>query len=355
MYGMLAQPTRYQQGPELIAQRWDNLVMETGIAALLAACYGAVVGVGLRLKSTVRIVPFMLLALYLLDVGRVDSKFLLLVDPPKEVSKSYSTPVIEYLSKQPKEYRVLPLDGGPGPYSSKNIPVMFIPMPVQQKRWQDILDTFNIAGAVPDMLNVKFLVAGVEQYQQEKAQYGPKYVPVFTSPDNKEVVLENRNVLPKAWLVPAVAQILDQQQRLAMLQSTRFDPRAVAIVESPPPITMADPNSGATFPSGGVSVTTYEGERVAISANVPQNAMLVLGERYYKGWKAAVDGTPTKIYPVDHILRGIYLPPGNHTITFVFDPLPSKIGKWLTLSSFAIFALMLAREAWIRNKVKDEG
>jgi uncharacterized membrane protein YfhO len=63
-----------------------------------------------------------------------------------------------------------------------------------------------------------------------------------------------------------------------------------------------------------------------------------------------VDGKEVEIQPVDHVLRGVYLTPGTHTVEFVFDPLPFKIGKWLTLSSFAFFALMLLREWQVRRR-----
>ena len=76
------------------------------------------------------------------------------------------------------------------------------------------------------------------------------------------------------------------------------------------------------------------------------NTLLVLGEKFYKGWKATVDGKSTTIYPVNYILRGVYLTPGKHTVEFLFDPLPFKIGKLLTFISFAIFAGMLIR-AWL--------
>ena len=352
-YEMFAQPTRYEQGPQLVAQRWHNLVVETGIAAVFAACYAGAVVVGFRQKMPTKGVLLVLLALYLADVGRVDAKFMYLADPPKE-SGNYTTPVIEFLAKQSKEFRVLPLNGGPGPYSSKNIPVMFIPMPVQQKRWQDLLDTFNFAAAAPDVLNVKYLIVGAEQYQQEKAQYGTKFVPAFTSPDNREVVLENRNVLPKAWLVPSVVQVREPRQALAALQDPSFDPRNLAAVEAPPPISMPGSDGYLAVSAGVVKVTRYEGEHITVATQVARNALLVLGEKYYKGWKATIDGAPTEIYPVDYILRGIYLTPGNHTVEFVFDPLPFKIGKYLTLTSFAFFALMLGREVYMKRRMKGE-
>jgi hypothetical protein len=44
-------------------------------------------------------------------------------------------------------------------------------------------------------------------------------------------------------------------------------------------------------------------------------------------------------------------------VEFVFDPLPFKIGKWLTLASLAFIALLSVREWLIRRKrvMRDEG
>jgi uncharacterized membrane protein YfhO len=117
---------------------------------------------------------------------------------------------------------------------------------------------------------------------------------------------------------------------------------------------MADPDRAVPLPTQGVSVTSYEGTRINISAISPVNALLVLGEKFYKGWKATVDGNPAEIYPVDHILRGVYLAPGTHKVEFVFDPLPFKIGKWLTLASFAFFACMLGREWRGRKRIMND-
>lgn len=349
-YEMIGQPTRYEQGPQLVTQRWNNLVAETGIAAGLAVLFVITFGAFYRGLLPVKILAGALLALYLADVGRIDNKFMFLIKVP-EKNRKVKTPVMEFVGRESKQYRVLPVAGDdPMHYVSQNIPVMFTPNAVQQRRWQEFLDAFSITSTMPDILNVKYLVYGTAQYAQEKGQLGDKYQPVFQSPDGMQVVLENRTVLPKGWLVPAAAQINDPQQALEVLQNPSFDPRKVAIVESAPPFAMAAPNSGATFPPGGVTVTTYEGERIEVSAKVSQNALVVLGEKYYRGWKATVDGKPAEIVPVDRILRGVYLTPGEHRVAFVFDPLPFKIGKWLTLASFVFFGIMLCWEVWQRKQ-----
>jgi hypothetical protein len=224
---------------------------------------------------------------------------------------------------------------------------------VQQQRWQNFLDAFSFRSSMPDVVNLKYLVYDPAQYEQEKGALGEKYAPVYRSPDGREIVLENRSVLPKAWMVPAAGVLEDPRQALGTLQSPGFNPWRVAVVETPPPIPLADPNAPPPGETGPVKILRYEGERIDVEAAPNRNALLVLGEKYYRGWRASVDGKSAQIYPVNHVLRGVYLTPGTHKVEFVFYPLPFKIGKWLTLASFAFFAVMLGRELWVR-RVKSE-
>jgi hypothetical protein len=350
----LSQPTRYEQGVYLVGQRWGNLVWETAIAAGLSALVAAVM-LMMKKPRLIQFVPYLLLFLFVADTWRINDKFLFLTTAPVKAKEGEAPPLMKFLAAGPKTYRVLPVSGDPMQFASRGIPVMYTSNPVQQRRWQEFLDAITFTSPMPDILNVKYLVYGTEQYAREKAQLGDKYQPVFQSPDGAQVVLENRSVLPKAWLVPAVTQINDLQQVLSILQNPAFNPRTVAMVESPPPFPMADPNSVAAFPADSAAVTVYEGEKIVVTARAPQNAMLVLGEKYYQGWRASVDGKPTGIYPVDHVLRGVYLPPGEHKVECVFDPLPFKIGKYLTLASFALFAGMLVREWLLRRGKRAKG
>lgn len=352
-FDVLSQPTRYEQGAYLVAQRWDNLMQETGIAAGLAAlCAGACWVFGRR-SQTLRFLPVVFLLLYLADVWRIDDKFMFLVKAP-ETARGAKSPVTEFLAKGcEQQCRVLPMTGGdPMAYASNKIPVMFTSNPVQQQRWQDFLDAFTIGSSMPDLMNVRYLVYPAAQYAQERAQLGSKYAPVFQSPDGSEVVVENRTVMPKAWLVPSVLTLAQPQQALGIMQSPQFDPRQLGLVESRPPLQLAQPGAVPAAGVGSVQVKRYEGEDIDIAATTAANALLVLSEKYYNGWRATVDGKPADIQRVDYVLRGIYLPPGSHEVRFVFDPLPFKVGKYVTLASFALFALMLVRE---RREARKRG
>ena len=129
------------------------------------------------------------------------------------------------------------------------------------------------------------------------------------------------------------------------MQEASFDPYRIALVESAPALALTP-----QVTSGEVRLERYEGERLSMAATLVSNSLLVLGEKYHKGWKATVDGKSAEIVPVNHILRGVYLTPGKHTVEFRFDPLPFKVGKWLTLGSFALFGIVAVREWWLRRR-----
>jgi len=345
------QPTRYQEGPGLVMDRWQNMVRETGLAAVYASCYVAVLFAYGRGWLAQRLVPWVLLIILVVDIGRVNARFLPLADVPQK-SRGTVTPVMEFLKQDSKEYRTMPLDGDPQQYSAAGIPSFFFAMPVQQTRWQDILDTFAYQTAVPDMLGLKYLVMAPGQYEQERPQFGDKYVPVFRSPDGSQIVLQNQRVLPKAWLVPSAVVVPDRSERMAVILNPAFYPEKMAVVETPPPVELVPPGTAAATP-GSVATKKYSNEVIELEAQVTGNALLVLSEKYYKGWQAFVDGKKTDIYPVNHVLRGVYLPPGRHRVEFFFDPLPFKVGKWLTLSSMLLFALLLGREWWLRRSTSS--
>lgn len=341
LYETISLPSKFDQGPQLIAGRWHNLVIETGMALSFAAAIAASIFAYSRKWLSAGIIPFVLIVLYLVDVGRVDAKFQFLVDAPHKANEVKS-PLIGFLSRESKEYRVLPLDGSDTMiYASNGIPVMFRFNPAQKQRWQNFLDAFSVTSAMPDLLNVKYLIDGNDQYAKDREGLGAKYLPVFQTADGSKVILENRTVLPKAWLVPSVLQVNDVQNTFGILQSQAFDPRKTAIVESPAPYPMLDGNNTGAFPAQNVTVAKYEAEHILVDAKATQNSLLVLGERFYEGWKVNVDGKPDKIYPVNHILRGVYLMPGDHKVEFFYDPLPYKVGKVLTLMSCVFYLTMI--------------
>lgn len=349
LFEMLSRPTRYQDGLELVTQRWLNIERETGLA-LAQASLSVLILLGIvRSKLNAALGVILLLVILTGDLWRVNTKFIVLTDTPNR-TEAAASPALTWLTGQGKgnlfvpEYRALLLgDRDPMQYASAGVPVLFTANAVQKRRWQEYLDVLSLQSRLPDIMNVRWLVADEKLYMQNSEKLGDRYPVVFQG--GGEVVLENRQVLPKAWLVNRAIVVADPAQRLKILQSPQFNPTVEALVESHPFLPFQ-----RTEKSGVVRLVRYEGERIDLSADVATNSLLVLGEKYHKGWKAQIDGKSVEIVPVNHILRGIYLTPGKHSVEFRFDPLPFKIGKWLTLGSFTLFAVFMLRELLFRRR-----
>ena len=342
----ILQPSRFVAGMELVRQRWDNILIEFALASTFAVAYGLILWAFVRGRIAAFLAIVLLLVAFVFDVSRINSSFMTLQEMPAHV-QSKPTPIMQYLEGRVEGYRLLVLDGGdPMQYVIHELPVMYTSNPVQVQRWQDFLELFSLDSAMPDMMNVKYLVYSKELFDRDRVRLTPRYAPVFQSPDGKQLVLENRQVLPKAWLVNSVEVVEDREQRIQKLQSADFNPREKVLVEKQPVLMLQRDNSSP----GHLEMLRIKPNQLDFRVDTAANSLLVLGEKYHKGWKALVDGKTVEIVPVNHILRGVYLPPGRHTVEFRFDPLPFKVGKWLTLGSFALFGIVAVREWWLRRR-----
>ncbi len=124
-------------------------------------------------------------------------------------------------------------------------------------------------------------------------------------------VLENA---PRFWLTPEVSYADAHDRRaLTALRGTGF-PHAVPIfVHSRIPGATDRPEAPVVPGSyGAVQVMQYLPERVVLRVEAPEDAWLFCAERYAPGWKAAVDGTPTKVFKADFCFRALQVAKGVH-------------------------------------------
>ena len=80
---------------------------------------------------------------------------------------------------------------------------------------------------------------------------------------------------------------------------------------------------------------------VQSSGNEP--ALLVLSDAYYPGWQATVDGIDTPIYAANFLFRGVFVPPGEHQVTFVYRPQSWRRGLWISLAGLALLGASACR------------
>jgi uncharacterized membrane protein YfhO len=245
-----------------------------------------------------------------------------------EVIQQQKTPMMAFIQKhlndgEPYSYRVFPLLNNP---FNNNVPAYFYPSiggysATKLSSYQDLIDHSlmkegSINMPVLDMLNVKYVT-----YNRPLSLPGMKKV----YSKNDHVVMENTNVLPKAFFVDSVVMASTPQQAIDQVNSASFKPGQWAVVESDhKPATQPDS-------SAQVKVNSYEANEITITTNRKSSGFMVLSEIYYPaGWKATIDGKPADIYKTDFVLRGIEVPGGNHHIKFTFKPASAHTGSILS-------------------------
>jgi MYXO-CTERM domain-containing protein len=66
--------------------------------------------------------------------------------------------------------------------------------------------------------------------------------------------------------------------------------------------------------------------------------VVVLGDNWFPGWKAEVDGKPVDIERVDYVLRGTVAGAGHHRVEYRYEPASWRIGWIVSLLSLLALA-----------------
>jgi hypothetical protein len=165
---------------------------------------------------------------------------------------------------------------------------------------------------------------------------------VYDGPDAR--VYRVAGALPRVFVVGAQRVVGGGDAALDAVTAAGFDGRRVAVTERRV--------SGVPSGSGGVGgvarVVSYEPERVVVRARAGGPGLLVLGDNYFPGWKAEVDGRSVPIERVDYLFRGVRVGAGEHTVVFRYQPLSWRVG-WL-VSLVSLVGLALALFAGLRRR-----
>jgi hypothetical protein len=147
----------------------------------------------------------------------------------------------------------------------------------------------------------------------------------------------HRNPSPRGRLLTDF-NVMAPEQILATMTTNEFRPgRTILLEENPGWRTdgkRANSPAGVRFRaegSNGVRVTSERHHRVNLDVETPENALLVLNDTFFPGWRVWVDGNAEKILRANYQFRAVAVPPGSHEVEFVYDPSSFKLGILGTL------------------------
>ena len=288
-----------------------------------------------KIKRHIFVYGLLLLALF--DLWMLNSEFMD-IKPPKNMDMMFRrSKAIDYVKEDPDHFRIFPADKlGSNQYSYWNIESIGGYRPIKLRNYQDLMDAkgFN-KPQIMDMLNVKYVLTS-------RKINNPDFVSIKGVPG----LYENKNVLPKAWIVGDVKAVNSQRESLMETLLSGFDPSKTAILYN------YSGDRSTKDVSGQVSVRSRTENKIELISISDTGGLLVLSEIYYKpGWKATVNGNETPIYQTNHILRSVEVPPGEIEVIFEYDTNPWERTRILSRVSFLSVILFLGLSFW-RNKDK---
>lgn len=133
---------------------------------------------------------------------------------------------------------------------------------------------------------------------------------------------------------------------------------AVRFLSADGPVIVENPAQGLLNAEEGFASATLTEDRpgnILIRSQSQTSQFLVLSERYSPFWRASIDGVPVQILRTESEFMGCLVPPGNHSIQFVFDAASVRHGLQISVSVLILLiACCLGRCIVGRRKVSPE-
>jgi hypothetical protein len=210
----------------------------------------------------------------------------------------------------------------------------------QNYHYADVLER-GLDSPLLDLLGVRYMIVPADTPPEN--QLGLQRVMRVQHPtvyeDEQSKVLENREALPRAWIVHSARQVGSKEEALDLLSSGQLDLTETALLEEEPP-RMSRPDDAS---ADRASITEYTPNRIQLEITTGAAGLLVLSEVYYPAWKAYVDGQPAPVYLTDHLLRSVPVPAGDHIVELRYESWTLRGGMAISLVTLAtLIALTFA-------------
>jgi len=295
---------------------------------------------------------FACLGLVALDPGLANHAFMTHAEP---AWLDRVPPSIKHLQDDPDPFRIARF--GPKVVLHPNLPMLYGLQDVggydsiilgdyarylgaieEQRRlwWNQIIGFKHIASLdspLLPLLNIRYLLTapGVDiDHPDWKLDY-----------DGEMRVYRNRRERPRAFMVHRAQSADSLGDAIRQIKDGTADPAVTAVVEDPPACLAGLPPEPVETP-GSVEIARYRHTAVEITSSSEKAGIAVLCDMMYPGWRAYVDGHPADIMKVDGIFRGVFVPAGDHRVSFRFEPDGLRRGWMMLGGGLAIVILGVA-------------
>jgi hypothetical protein len=220
---------------------------------------------------------------------------------------------------------------------------------------------------VLDALGTEYVIAPEKNIQSRSrhwpvaAQYPDKNVEVRRNPEvavrawiARDIVMLTR--LPDADAHSPTAQQKRTREVLHSYEQVR-DLRQIAVVELPEgqslPTWDTDRETPAESPQKDrCLIGDYQRTHVTLDVALSRPGLVVLSDQYWEGWTAWVrkKGEALRRVPIlktNRIMRGVYLPAGEFTVSFEYRPYRQYVALGISVAGW--LAVLITIAMWLRK------
>jgi hypothetical protein len=167
--------------------------------------------------------------------------------------------------------------------------------------------------------------------------------------DDMVAIYRNPSWRGRAMFAETVAALPNDASILQSVRQPGFDGSRTALLEDDLDfLTMQRLGlSGAA----DVQVARPSPNELRIRTRTDAERFLILSEMWFPGWRATLeDGTPLTIHRTNYLLRGLVVPPGQHTIRMTYRPTSVWVGALLTVGTAGVLVSVGLRRRMQRRK-----
>lgn len=194
-----------------------------------------------------------------------------------------------------------------------------------------IITPQNYNSKIANLLNVKY-VASFDDISQEG------FEKVYQEGQTK--IFANKNALDRAFLADEIIKVENKDAELQKMFEENANLSKTAY------------SAEIGFPKredgGKISFESYSDQHFSLNVQTEQESPLVVGNIYYPGWKAYVDGKQAPIYRVNYLLQAIIVPSGESLVEFKFLPQSFYNGIYVS-SAASLLVILMTLILWRRK------
>lgn len=132
-------------------------------------------------------------------------------------------------------------------------------------------------------------------------------------------IYENLKVLPRFFLVGKVRLFDESSQVLAALAGADFnDLKSTAYLRSADAADLPLDNLGGIDQE--VGLISYTPDKIILEVKSKGPSLLIATNNFSPYWRAKIDGSRTRVFPVNHTFQAVYIESGKHQVVLEYEP-----------------------------------